>query len=215
MHRESKAVVLFALTSFSLLASTLTSFAENPQVAVSVYDDAQVLRDTLTRAEQQATNTFSRVGLNVTWVNCTDINGGRGTAACNEIDGPLHLVLRITPNVASATSEAAFGVAFLASDGTGRYGDVFWKRAQELQSNSNVDLAAILGCVMAHEMGHLLLGSNAHAISGIMRPRWEADELRRIKMGTLVFLPEQGKRMRARIAQRRALLMSSRERPGY
>ncbi len=99
-----------------------------------------------------------------------------------------------------ATSDAAFGVAFLAADGTGRYSDVFWKRAQELHANSNVDLGEILGSVMAHEMGHLLLGSNAHAINGIMRAHWESGELRRLAMGTLLFLPEQAKRMLGRTA---------------
>jgi hypothetical protein len=32
----------------------------------------------------------------------------------------------------------------------------------------------MLGSVMAHEIGHLLLGSHAHAISGIMRGHWSA-----------------------------------------
>jgi hypothetical protein len=61
-------------------------------------------------------------------------------------------------------------------------------------------------------MGHLLLGSNAHAISGIMRAHWESAELRGITMGTLMFLPEQSKRMRVKIKTSRAPLVS-RERP--
>ena len=77
-----------------------------------------------------------------------------------------------------------------------------------------VNLAEILGSVMAHEMGHLLLGSNAHAISGIMRAHWESGELRRIAMGTLVFLPEQAKRMHIRMDESRAYLVSSGERAG-
>ena len=85
---------------------------------------------------------------------------------------------------------------------------MFWKRAQELHANSKVDVALILGSVMAHEMGHLLIGSNAHAISGIMRAHWESDELHRIGMGTLLFLPEQGKRMGKRMAGARAVLIS-------
>jgi hypothetical protein len=177
------------------------------QVTVSVYNDAQVPSDTLTPAEQQAARIFSRAGFDVTWLNCTHVNSGRGARACNEIDVPGHLALRIIAPFASSTSDAAFGVAFLAPDGTGRYSDVFWKRAQELHANSNVDLAGILGSVIAHEMGHLLLGSNAHAISGIMRAHWESDELHRIAMGTLMFLPEQSKRMRVRIGTSKALLV--------
>jgi hypothetical protein len=201
VHREFKTILLLAVTTFSLFASPLLSLAENPQVTVSVYDDAQLPSSTLVRAEQQASRTFTRVGLNVTWLDCTHINGD--TEACNEINEPVHLVLRITPIVSNSTSDTAFGVAYLATDGTGRYGDVFWQRVQELHTNSNVDMGIVLGSVMAHEMGHLLLGSNAHAISGIMRAHWEGSELRHINMGTLLFLPEQGQRMRARIAQQR------------
>ena len=151
--------------------------------------------------------------LEVSWLTCVRTNNASCATAFNEIGGPVHLVLRITPNVASSTSDTALGVAYLASDGTGRYGDVFWKRAQDLRRNSKVDLASILASVMAHEVGHLLLGSNAHAISGIMQAHWERGELRRISMGSLLFLPEQGKRMRARMTQREHLLMSRSERP--
>jgi hypothetical protein len=185
---------------------------EDAQVTVSVYNDAQVPLDVLARAEQQAEKIFSRAGLDVTWLRCTHINSGVRAAACNGFDVPSHVAVRIIAQTPSSKSDAAFGVAFLAPDGTGRYSDVFWKRAQGLHVNSNVDLGGILGSVIAHEMGHLLLGSNAHAISGIMRAHWESDELHRIAMGTLMFLPEQSKRMHARIATSKALLVS-RERP--
>lgn len=178
MRRAFKTIVLFLIISSGLLGLTPTSLAENPQVTVCVYNDTQAPLDSLTRAEQRAAGIFSRSGFDVTWLNCTGINSGRGPAACNETDGPGLLVLRIIPRVASSTRDAAFGVAFLGPDGTGRYGDVFRNRVQELHTNYKVDLAGILGSVMAHEMGHLLFGPNAHAISGIMPAHWESAELR-------------------------------------
>ena len=78
----------------------------------------------------------------------------------------------------------------------------------DAQVPSDLLAGRILGSVIAHEMGHLLLGSSAHAISGIMRARWESAELHRIAMGTLMFLPEQSKRMHARIAMSKASLVS-------
>lgn len=178
------------------------------QVTVSVYNDAQVPPDILARAEEQAAKIFSRVRLEVTWLICTHINSGARAAACNRFDVPAHVAVRIIGLTPSSTSDGAFGVAFLSPDGTGRYSDVFWKRAQGLHASSNVDLGGILGSVIAHEMGHLLLGSNAHAISGIMRPHWESGELHRIAMGTLMFLPEESKRMHERIATSKAFLVS-------
>ena len=211
MHRAIKAVILFALAVFAV--GSTQSFGQNPQVTVFVYDDVQVPPDTLTGSEQGAAKIFSRAGFDVVWLNCTHADSS-GSAACDENDRPGHLVLRITSHGASSTNDTAFGVAFLAADGTGRYGDVFWERAQDLHVKWKVNLAEILGSVMAHEMGHLLLGSNAHAISGIMRAHWESGELRRIAMGTLVFLPEQAKRMHIRMDESRAYLVSSGERAG-
>jgi len=208
VHRAFKAAILFALTSFNLWGSTSRTFAENPQVTVSLYNDAQVPSDTLRRAEQQAARIFSGAGFDVTWLRCTHINSGDGATACSSFEVPGHVAVRIIAYSPRSKSDAAFGVAFLAPDGTGRYSDVFWEKAQGLHANSNVDLGRILGSVIAHEMGHLLLGSNAHAISGIMRPHWESGELHRIAMGTLLFLPEESKRMRARIATSKAFLVS-------
>ena len=75
----------------------------------------------------------------------------------------------------------------------------------------DVDLTGILGSVMAHEIGHLLLGSHAHAISGIVRGHWESGELHQIAMGTLRFLPWQEQRMRLRVAEWGARLVSNRD----
>jgi hypothetical protein len=165
------------------------------QVTVSVYNDAQVPPDILARAEDQAAKIFLRVRLEVTWLLCTHTNSrARPQPVTVWTSQPTSRygssVIHQAP-LAIARS----GVAFLSPDGTGRYSDVFWKRTQSLHASSNVDLGGILGSVIAHEMGHLLLGSNAHAISGIMRPHWESGELHRIAMGTLMFLPAESKRM--------------------
>jgi hypothetical protein len=214
VHRAFRAVILLAVSSFAFIGAAQTSFTENPQITVSVYDDAEVSPDIVIRAEERAARIFLRSGFDITWINCM-VLGRQSGAACNEFEGASHLVLHITCHEASSTSDAAFGVAFLGPGGTGRYGDVFWKKVQQVHEKSKLEIATVLGSVMAHEMGHLLLGSNAHAIGGIMRARWESGELRQIGRGTLLFLPEQEKRMRLRIFEARTLVRMSRERPGY
>jgi len=52
---------------------------------------------------------------------------------------------------------------------------------------------------MAHEIGHLLIGSHAHAPWGIMAAKWHDQELRRLEMGTLFFSAEQEKLMYSRL----------------
>ena len=63
----------------------------------------------------------------------------------------------------------------------------------------------ILGCVIAHEIGHLLLGSNSHSVSGIMQGRWERRQVRQAVTGTLLFTPEQAKLIQAEAQTRMRL----------
>jgi hypothetical protein len=207
MHYELKALLLFAFASYTLLAFPSTSTTDNPQIIVYVYDDAQIQSDTLARAEQQATSVFSNAGLGVMWVNCVH----PGIAACKSGGEPVNLILRITTKIARSTNDTAFGLAYLGPDGSGRYADVFWPRIEDLQVTSKLDAGLILGTVMAHELGHLLLGSNAHSVGGIMEARWQGWQLQRINMGTLLFLPSQAKRMRTKTIHSVSAIQGSRE----
>ena len=94
-------------------------------------------------------------------------------------------------------------MAFLSADGTGCYSDVFFDQATELRSNWSVDLASLLGNVAAHELGHLLLGSNSHARDGIMKARWQREELLKVRRDNLLFTTEQAQRMRGRLVAAR------------
>jgi hypothetical protein len=100
----------------------------------------------------------------------------------------------------SKASDGVFGVAFLSTEGTGAYTDVSYNSAEELDQEWHVGLARVLGHVMAHELGHLLLGSNAHSRQGIMCPRWHGDELHLASKGSLLCSEEQARFMRERLA---------------
>ena len=70
---------------------------------------------------------------------------------------------------------------------------------------AETEITIILGGIIAHELGHLLLGTNGHSGTGIMQPRWEPNQVQQLMMGSLRFTPEQSKRMReqARTRMRR------------
>ena len=85
-------------------------------------------------------------------------------------------------------------------NGGGPFADVFFDRFKTLRSeNVRPVEASMLGHVMAHEIGHLLLGSNAHSRHGIMQARWKRDQLRSIATGGLLFTPEQAVEMRSKV----------------
>jgi hypothetical protein len=205
MHQRLTVFVLLSLTSFLRCAAAQTEETTVPRFTVSLYNDARVPPDVLQRAEQQAGSIFAHSNLEVVWLHCLD-PGAEDALACNHIHQPGHVALRVIPRPARSISEEAFGVAFLVPGGVGKYAVVFWQRVKDLHATSNLDLGDILGSVMAHEIGHLLLGSNSHAVSGIMRAHWQSNELRQIAMGALVFVPQQ-----AQLIRRRARLLDTAE----
>jgi hypothetical protein len=58
----------------------------------------------------------------------------------------------------------------------------------------------ILGHVIAHEMGHLLLPPNSHSQSGVMNADWDSEQLLRMVKGLLQFTPEQGELIRSHVS---------------
>jgi hypothetical protein len=96
--------------------------------------------------------------------------------------------------------DTVLGVAFL-SDDEGTFADVFFDPFRRLRADRTREIpASVLGHVMTHEIGHLLLGSNAHSHLGIMQARWHRDQLRSIAVGGLLFTPGQAAQMRARVS---------------
>jgi hypothetical protein len=187
---------------FFLMLSLLTPIVlaansnhNNPQLDVFVYNDVKLATPELARAEAQAANILGRAGLEVVWENCHDLTG------VSDYGNLPELLLRIMSGPINSVDDSAFGVAFLSADGSGRYGDIFYQRAMQLHEDWGVSLGDTLGAVMAHEIGHLLLGSNSHAPVGIMRAHWQGEELRMLARGALLFTAEQARRMRASLSR--------------
>jgi hypothetical protein len=77
---------------------------------------------------------------------------------------------------------------------------VFFWPVEELHERFNVNLGPLLGDVVAHEIAHLLLGTNAHSDTGIMRPHWSEQDLINANKGHLLFTPAQGQTMRKKVS---------------
>jgi hypothetical protein len=60
----------------------------------------------------------------------------------------------------------------------------------------------LLGCVIVHEIGHLLLGAEGHSADGIMQPHLGPKQVRQAITGTLMFTSHQSKLLRAAARRR-------------
>ena len=172
-----------------------------PAVTVAIYDDVHLPLQVLADAQDEAMRVYEKAGVPISWIVCKSSKiEAEPDLGCQDPSSATHLNLRIVPH-ASNVSDGVFGVAFLSAEGTGAYSDVSYNSAEELDRDWHVGLARVLGHVMAHELGHLLLGSNAHSRQGIMSPRWHGDELHLASKGALLFSEEQGRFMRERLAR--------------
>jgi len=187
---------LLAVLSCAILGWAQKDHARNPQLTVFVYNRAEVSQVMLEQAERDAARVFAGCDLDTAWVNCPP---GAASPACVHPPAAFHATIRLIARPLSLP-DAAFGVAFL-SDDRGAYADVFFEHVKRLGGDDqHVDLAAVLGHVMAHEIGHLLLGSHSHSPSGIMQGQWHDGQLVKISQGRLFFTAEQAGQMRTHVA---------------
>ena len=89
-----------------------------------------------------------------------------------------------------------------------RFATVYIDRVEWLSRQAGADAVVVLGFAVAHEIGHLLLGTNAHAAHGIMRAIWSRDELQHANANDWVFSRSEGSKMRASLAERNGLKSS-------
>jgi hypothetical protein len=101
-----------------------------------------------------------------------------------------------------ATAGIQFGFSLPSDRGFGVIAGVYPDRALDFARLMGLDAKIVLGHTMAHEIGHLLLGSNSHASQGIMRPTWGARDIHLAKTGVLGFTDAQAERMQAQVAAR-------------
>jgi hypothetical protein len=93
--------------------------------------------------------------------------------------------------------------ALLADDGTlGSLADVYTDRLLELCRSQHAAAGPILGYVLAHEIGHLLIGPGSHSREGIMRARWCKKDVDTALKRRLVFTTWQARTLREQVMVR-------------
>jgi hypothetical protein len=73
----------------------------------------------------------------------------------------------------------------------GTYATVFLAPVQEQAADNDVPLQTVLAYATAHEIGHLLLGSQSHSPRGLMKARWDKGDFRDIGQNRLHFTSAQ------------------------
>jgi len=164
-------------------------------LTVLVYNHANVPGAKLLEAEAFAARSYRAAGIELTWVECAASESDTGRfRACELANDGRGLFLRIIPErmVAgirrSRQTDNVFGIALVFD------AFVLYPRVLEMARVWGVPEYLILGRTMAHELGHLLLGPDSHAASGLMRPQFGWRDLSPAS-GQFLFDPQQAKRL--------------------
>jgi hypothetical protein len=171
------------------------------RLRVSVFNSAPISAETIERAEGEASRVLRDAGVEIIWLNCPQRKEQEAALGrCVEAQFPFHLHLTIV-RASRGLKVSTVGIAFSGEDGRGCYADLFHDVIQQLQEETHVPAAAILGHAMAHELGHLLLGTSSHTPIGLMRAHWDREDLIQAAKGNLRFSHDQSLRILRRLAQ--------------
>ena len=166
--------------------------------AIRVCNVAQVDAAILQQAKQVAEQIFLNAGIELRWMDCL----GRGNDASADGRPPAahEIVLRIirqTKQAIDATGQFVAGQAIRpAPEVSGGVITIFYERtemvAEQLRyqyPELKVDAARgiVMGHLMAHEIGHLLLPTPAHAAAGIMKAQLDSRDWGQAVRGVLRF----------------------------
>ena len=177
-------------TNIPATARQATPTAPQPDLKITlrVYDYAGLQAELLDRALDGAAIILRDAGVVVEPIICTQ---NEPPAACRQIPDPLHIAVRIVPKPVPGADYGTLGYA------AGQYITVNYSRVEKFADRSDVYLDRILGCVLAHELGHVLLGPDSHSAKGIMTAHLTDKELVQIRAMFIGFLPFQKARIRA------------------
>ena len=191
---------MFVISILAVTDLKICSAAPLPAASVSVrtYNYAAIPSGTVTAARSEADHIFRRAGISLAWIDCR-VPGSKAGPACTEPllmgrDVMLRLVDR-TP--IDGDRIVALGESMLDREERGGVlmtVDMFPIRAVAERASSLA--ATLLGRAIAHEIGHLLLGSGEHPRIGLMRARWSHDELRGLRPAHWGFSSREAARMR-------------------
>jgi hypothetical protein len=145
-------------------AATPAPSRDDATIVLHVTNYAALSRDVLDAASARVAMVYQLIGVRIVWVD--------GEVSLEQRqDGRLHLsVLLLSREMAEKTILARGikeGVLANAHPASGR-ASIFCDRIATMPGAPTY-LANPLGDVIAHEVGHLLLGVNSHSRSGIMR----------------------------------------------
>ena len=178
---------------------------DRPNLVVRLYA-APAHSGDWTATIREATAILEDAGVDVGWINCSEAVPAvdTGPSRCAPPLKSNEVAVRIIRVQTSGYHrEWTLGESLL--DPVRRIGTlatIYLDRVEWLARAGSVDAGTLLARAIAHEIGHLLLGTTAHSRRGLMRAVWSREELIRGRTADWLFLAEDATRLQQALARR-------------
>ena len=179
-----------------VLAGPGTLGAEPLFLDVLVIDAVGTPRDDLEQAREATSRLFRRFDVRITWFDPPAARRRREALADPVAERAfiksLYVVRLMEPGGDDrlVPTERALGAA---AAGT-KLATIVYSRVEERALSGGAAVGIALGHVIAHELGHLLLGRTTHSVIGLMQPTLN---MALVRQGLLFFSEEEGQTIRA------------------
>jgi hypothetical protein len=167
--------LLLVLALGVLTAGAAESAPPRVEVVARIYNTAQVPAEIADAAIRIASSSMASGGIDTVWKNC-DLSD-----VCATAPPAKELVIRLVRSRVATLDGVPFALGDASIDLNARGGvlaTIYTDRVERMAELSTTHVAVLLGRAIAHELGHLLLATNAHSASGLMRARWTGAEIR-------------------------------------
>ena len=178
-------------------------------IFIRSYNNFGVPAADLAVAREHAAAIYQQAGLEIVWTDCWVGDGHQPAVAAPRCQEPVggDIVLRLQKTRETDRSKfVSMGFSLVGTPGAAPFlATVYVDRAESVARGAGVDGRRVLGLAIAHEIGHVLLNSNSHAASGLMRADWSRIELRRKDPTTWHLLDSEAAQVHATALERRTM----------
>ena len=192
-------LLLFSLIAIVMWSTPLAAAPPDlPVISIGLDDYGNVPVGQLIHAQADVAQVYCDVGIEIAWRETRHLSTLTPPAPARFTSSkPGLTIIILSPDMVTrmAPPSTALGTAPGSLDGPGHIAYVFYSRLPILNGGNDDE---IIGLVIAHEIGHLLLPYGSHSDTGIMRGQWDFRELRRISLHALGFTRFQAQEIRRR-----------------
>lgn len=149
-----------------------------PHLVLRIYDTSGTDQKEMNLARSTVHTVFNRAGIDVAWLDCTHPSPGVNPG-CDHAVGTTETIIRI---IAGGSRQTGRTLGYSFGDGhrnSACLATVLADRVDDVARRAQAEMGTLLGYVIVHEVGHILLGSDLHSPIGLMRADWSDYEIRR------------------------------------